>query len=47
MLGWMYDEMGEYAKTEPLFQEALRIRQKVCGPEDPPEKKRRSNTEPV
>ena len=23
--------MGEYAKAEPLFQEALRIRQKVLG----------------
>ena len=27
--------MGEYAKAEPLFQEALRIRQKVLGPEHP------------
>ena len=26
--------MGEYAKAEPLLQEALRIRQKVLGPED-------------
>ena len=25
--------MGEYAKAEPLYQEALRIRQKVLGPE--------------
>ena len=27
--------MGEYAKAEPLLQEALRIRQKVLGPEHP------------
>ena len=27
--------MGEYAKAEPLYQEALRIRQKVLGPEHP------------
>ena len=27
--------MGEYAKAEPLYQEALRIRQKVLGPENP------------
>ena len=27
--------MGEYAKAEPLFQEALQIRQKVLGPEHP------------
>ena len=27
--------MGEYAKAEPLFQEALRIRQKVLGLEHP------------
>ena len=27
--------MGEYAKAEPLFQEALRVRQKVLGPEHP------------
>ena len=25
--------MGEYAKAEPLYQEALRIRQKVLGAE--------------
>ena len=28
-------EMGEYAKAEPLYQEALRINQKVLGPEHP------------
>jgi tetratricopeptide (TPR) repeat protein len=27
--------MGDYAKAEPLGQEALRIRQKVLGPEHP------------
>ena len=27
--------MGEYAKAEPLYREALRIRQKVLGPEHP------------
>ena len=27
--------MGEYPKAEPLLQEALRIRQKVLGPEHP------------
>ena len=27
--------MGDYAKAEPLFQEALRIRQKFLGPEHP------------
>ena len=27
--------MGEYAKAEPLYQEALRIRKKVLGPEHP------------
>ena len=27
--------MGEYAKAKPLLQEALRIRQKVLGPEHP------------
>ena len=31
----LYQDMGEYAKAEPLFQEALRIRQKVLGPEHP------------
>jgi hypothetical protein len=27
--------MGEYPKAEPLDQQALRIRQKVLGPEHP------------
>jgi hypothetical protein len=27
--------MGEYAKAEPLYQEVLRICQKVLGPEHP------------
>jgi tetratricopeptide (TPR) repeat protein len=26
---------GEYAKAEPLYQEALRIQRKVLGPEHP------------
>jgi CHAT domain-containing protein/Tfp pilus assembly protein PilF len=29
----LYRKMGEYAKAEPLLKEALRIRQKVLGPE--------------
>src|SRR5271165_6394620 len=28
-LGVLYQQMGEYPKAEPLYQEALRIRQKV------------------
>jgi tetratricopeptide (TPR) repeat protein len=31
----VYQSKGEYAKAEPLYQEALRIRQKVLGPEHP------------
>ena len=31
----LYKITGEYAKAEPLFQEALRIRRKVLGPEHP------------
>ena len=27
--------MGEYAQAEPLFQEALRVRQKVLAPGHP------------
>ena len=27
--------MGDYAKAEPLYRKALRIRQKVFGPEHP------------
>ena len=34
-LAELYQAMGEYAKAEPLLQEALRIRQKVLGPEHP------------
>ena len=34
-LAELYQDMGEYAKAEPLYQEALRIRQKVLGPEHP------------
>ena len=34
-LAALYQAMGEYAKAEPLFQEALRIRQKILGPEHP------------
>ena len=30
-LAVLYRVMGEYAKAEPLYQEALRIRQKVLG----------------
>ena len=33
-LGLLYWTMGEYAKAEPLFQQVLRIRQKVLGPEN-------------
>src|SRR5208282_3024086 len=29
-LACLYEKMGEYAKAEPLYQEALRVRQKVC-----------------
>jgi CHAT domain-containing protein len=34
-LAKLYDEMGEYVKAEPLYQEALRIYQKVLGSEHP------------
>ena len=34
-LGSFTKRSGEYAKAEPLLQEALRIRQKVLGPEHP------------
>src|SRR6266446_6689892 len=34
-LGQLYQTMGEYAKAEPFYQEALRIRQKVLGREHP------------
>ena len=32
-LAELYRVMGEYAKAEPLYQEGLRIFQKVLGPE--------------
>jgi tetratricopeptide (TPR) repeat protein len=31
----LYQDIGEYAKAEPLYQEALRIRRKVLGSEHP------------
>src|SRR5260370_33892948 len=34
-LAVLYQDMHEYAKAEPPYQEALRIRQKVLGSEDP------------
>jgi len=34
-LGELYQAMSEYAKAEPLLQEALRIRQKALGSEHP------------
>ena len=34
-LGLLFDYTADYAKAEPLFQEALRIRQKVFGQEHP------------
>jgi len=34
-LAELYHTMGEYAKAEPLLEEALRIRQKVLGKEHP------------
>jgi CHAT domain-containing protein/Flp pilus assembly protein TadD len=34
-LGLLYKAMHEYARAEPLLQEALRIRQKVSGSEHP------------
>ena len=30
-LGSLYEEMREYAKAEPLYQEALEILRKVSG----------------
>jgi tetratricopeptide (TPR) repeat protein len=42
----LYQDMGEYAKAEPLFQEASRIDQKVLGPDSRPgwSCRRRRNT---
>jgi tetratricopeptide (TPR) repeat protein len=34
-LGLLFKKSGDYAKAEPLYQEALRIRQKVLGSEHP------------
>ena len=34
-LALFYADLGEYAKAEPLFKEALEIRQKVLGRESP------------
>jgi tetratricopeptide (TPR) repeat protein len=34
-LGLLFRKSGDYAKAEPLYQEALRIRQKVLGAEHP------------
>ena len=34
-LASLYQAMGEYTKAEPLFEEALRIQQKVLGEEHP------------
>src|SRR5271154_6530662 len=32
-LALLYSQIGEYAKAEPLYKEALRIYQKLLGPE--------------
>jgi tetratricopeptide (TPR) repeat protein len=34
-LGFIFGEIGDYAKAEPILQEALCIRQKVLGEENP------------
>jgi tetratricopeptide (TPR) repeat protein len=34
-LAELYQVMGDYAKAEPLFQQALEIYKKVLGPDDP------------
>ena len=34
-LGLLYLDMGDYAKAELLLGEALKIRRKALGPEDP------------
>jgi len=34
-LGALYDKQGQYAKTEPLYQRALAIREKALGLEHP------------
>jgi len=35
-LGFIFKKTGDYGKAEPLYQEALRIRQEVLGPETSP-----------
>src|SRR5260221_10565060 len=34
-LAWLYALMGSYEKAEPLFQDALEIRKKVLGEDNP------------
>jgi CHAT domain-containing protein len=34
-LALLYRDMGEYAKAEPLYQRALKIREKALGPDHP------------
>ena len=34
-LALLYESMGDYAKAEPLYQRALKIREKALGPEHP------------
>ena len=34
-LAGLYDDQGQYAKAEPLYQRALAIREKALGPEHP------------
>lgn len=34
-LGFLFKKIADYAKAEPLYQEALRIRQRVLGSENP------------
>lgn len=34
-LAALYDEIGNYAKAEPLYQRALKIREKALGPDHP------------
>jgi Tetratricopeptide repeat len=31
----LYDNQGQYAKAEPLYQRPLAIREKALGPEHP------------
>ena len=34
-LAWLYHDMGEYAKAEPLYQRSLTIREKALGKDHP------------